>query len=155
METDRRRLVAERIAEARRAAGLSKGALGARVGIRLWLVDRIEAGSATPPEELVEQIAEATGRSSAWLRGEDEGPSAPASLAAATTQRRPATGTLPEPAAELAELAADQADIGRALIRREIRLEMDESPVEAESLESGTETQPPRPLRPAGRAVAS
>ena len=218
VETDRRRLVAERIAEARQTAALSKGALAGQVGIRLWLIDRIEAGIATPPEELIERIAEATGRSSAWLRGEDEGQSAPTRIAAATT-RRPAEGTEPGPAVdrpellrlaaelvalaaerdrlaaelsqvhaaaaareaaaaahaaeltahaaelvvrevelatrecELAELAADQADIGRALIRREIRLELDESTVEAESFARGTAAKPTRSLRPARSAV--
>ena len=196
MDTDRRRLVAERIAAARQAAGLSKGALGARVGVRLWLVDRIEAGVAQPPDDVVERIAEATGKSVAWLRGEEDGQSSPTRLAAATTRRPAAARTLPVPAVdqpellriaaelvalgaerdrlaatlaqahtaeaarqadidareaelsaheadlttreaelagrerELAELTADQAEIGRALIRRQIRQELEGIAVE-------------------------
>lgn len=202
MDTDRRQLVAERIAAARQAAGLSKGALGARIGVRLWLVDRFEAGVAQPPEDVVERIAEATGTSSAWLCGEEDGQSSPTRLAATTT-RRPAAVAPPAPAVdqpellriaaelvtlgaerdriavdrdrlaatlaqaytataareadidareaevsaheadlttreaelaarecELAELTADQAEIGRALIRRQIRQELEGIAVE-------------------------
>ena len=196
MDIDRKRLVAERIATARQTAHLSKGALAARVGVRLWLVDRIEAGVATPPDELVERIAEATGRSGAWLLGDDDGQPPPTRLAAATTRRPAAARTLPVPAVdqpellriaaelvalgaerdrlaatlaqahtaeaarqadidareaelsaheadlttreaelagrerELAELTADQAEIGRALIRRQIRQELEGIAVE-------------------------
>lgn len=202
VDTDRKRLVAEHIATARQTAGLSKGALAARVGVRLWLIDRIEAGVATPPDELVEGIAEATGRSSAWLLGDDDGQPPPTRLVAAPT-RWPAEGAEPPLAvdqpemlrfaaelvalaaerdrltvdrdrlaatlaqahiaaaareaaidvraaelashktelaareaelaareSELAELTANQAEIGRALIRRQIRQELEDIAVE-------------------------
>ncbi len=103
VDPDRKRLVAASIATAHQTTGLSKGALAARVGVRLWLVDRIEAGVATPPDELVERIAEATGRSSAWLLGDDDGQPPPTRLAAATT-RRPAEGSQPAPAVDQPEL---------------------------------------------------
>jgi hypothetical protein len=57
------------VARARQDAGLSKMALAERIGVRLFVIDRYEAGSPIPPDHLV-AIAEATGHSVGWLRGE-------------------------------------------------------------------------------------
>ena len=58
----------ERIAQARRAAGLSRGQLAQTLGLRLWDVEQIESGRSEPPDELLRRIAEAIGVSPLWLR---------------------------------------------------------------------------------------
>ncbi len=52
---------AQRVTRARQDAGLSKMALAERIGVRLFVIDRYEAGSPIPPHHL-EAIAEATAR---------------------------------------------------------------------------------------------
>ena len=54
--------LALRVARARREAGLSKMALTERIGVRLFMVDRYEAGSPIPEDQL-EATARATGHS--------------------------------------------------------------------------------------------
>ena len=86
--------LAQRVARARQDAGLSKLGLAERIGVRLSVIDRYEAGSTIPSAHL-EAIAEVTSHSLEWLRGE-----VPAEAAVRTRPREespPAAGT---PAAE-------------------------------------------------------
>jgi hypothetical protein len=55
-----------RVAEARRAVGLSQKRFAERVGIPLWMLDRIESGVADAAP-LIPKIAVATGRPDAWF----------------------------------------------------------------------------------------
>ena len=59
MDGDSGRQTAQRILAARQAAGLSKGALAERLGVRLWAIDRIEAGRVEPSDDLLALIADA------------------------------------------------------------------------------------------------
>ena len=58
--------VGERIADARRSAGLTQGALAEHLGIPLGVVDSFELGRADPSKH-IKKVADATGRSSHWL----------------------------------------------------------------------------------------
>jgi ribosome-binding protein aMBF1 (putative translation factor) len=58
--------VGERISDARRAAGLTQGALADSLSVQLSVVDSFEAGR-TDPSGHIEKIAELTGRSAQWL----------------------------------------------------------------------------------------
>jgi transcriptional regulator with XRE-family HTH domain len=59
--------VGERIAEARRAAGLTQAALAEHLGVPLGVVDGFELGRSDPSKH-IEKIAEVIGRSPDWLR---------------------------------------------------------------------------------------
>lgn len=58
----------ERVAQARRAAGLSRREVAEPLGLRLWDVEQIEAGRAEPGDELLKRIADLLGCSPSWLR---------------------------------------------------------------------------------------
>jgi transcriptional regulator with XRE-family HTH domain len=64
--------VGQRIADARRASGLSQRALAERLGISLGQLDAWEVGRSDPSSEL-HRVAEATGRSERWLQSREEG----------------------------------------------------------------------------------
>ena len=69
--------VGARIAQARRDAALTQRALADLVGVRLWVVDRWEAGTRAVSSEQLEIVAKATKRTLQWLEtGVDEHSSA-------------------------------------------------------------------------------
>jgi hypothetical protein len=59
----------ERVAQARREAGLTQKALAERLGVSLWTVERVENGSASPTDHLV-TVSEATGKPLDWFLAE-------------------------------------------------------------------------------------
>lgn len=58
----------ERIAQARRAAGLSRRALAEPLALRLWDVEQLEAGRSAATDEILHTIAELLSCSPLWLR---------------------------------------------------------------------------------------
>ena len=62
--------LAQRIRDARHAAGFTQRDLAVRIGVPLGLIDRYEKGLADPRPNL-EQIAEATGRGRDWFDLDD------------------------------------------------------------------------------------
>src|SRR3712207_9212370 len=67
------RTVGERIAQARREAGLTQMALAERLRVRLWLVDQYETGGRDVPLDRLEGISEAPGRPTSWVLQEQQG----------------------------------------------------------------------------------
>src|SRR3712207_315550 len=67
------RTVGERIAQARRDAGLTQMALAERLRVRLWLIDQYETGGKEVPLDRLEAISEATGRPTSWFLQEQQG----------------------------------------------------------------------------------
>jgi transcriptional regulator with XRE-family HTH domain len=65
--------IGARIAVARRASGLTQGALADRLGVPLGIVDKFELGRSDPSKHIV-GVAEATGRSAEWLLTGSEAP---------------------------------------------------------------------------------
>jgi transcriptional regulator with XRE-family HTH domain len=63
--------IGSRVAEARRAAGLTRTELADRVGLRLWNVERIETSESTVPLAKLLEIAQATGRPLSWFTAEE------------------------------------------------------------------------------------
>lgn len=114
MEKDPYAEAAERIIAARHAAGLSKGALAERIGVRMWAIDRVESGKVEPAIELLQSIAAATLCPLEWLRGHDAPPFdlRPAPLPAEDEEHDPAgpapAAAIPSGSAELAALRADR-----------------------------------------------
>lgn len=114
---DERRAMGRRIAMARQASGLSKGVLADRIGVRLWTIDRIERAAIAPSPDQLTRIAEATGRTLAWLTGQPENAAPPvvrAPLASAPARTpeplrlvEPATGASTSGPSETAPPAAD------------------------------------------------
>jgi transcriptional regulator with XRE-family HTH domain len=72
-----------RLAEARRAAGLTQKALAQRLGVSLWTVEELEHGRRDLASHVL-AIAAATGRSPSWFEGE----AIPAEPPSAQTPRR-------------------------------------------------------------------
>jgi transcriptional regulator with XRE-family HTH domain len=68
-------LIAARIKRARKAAGLSHDALGARVGISRSHLIKLEKAWHRPRPQLLLRIAEATGREVDWFLDPDLDPS--------------------------------------------------------------------------------
>ena len=58
----------ERLAQARRAAGLSRREVAEPLGLRLWDVEQMESGRAEPGDDLLKRIADLLGCSPLWLR---------------------------------------------------------------------------------------
>src|SRR4051794_30999084 len=58
--------VGSRVREARRAAGLNEKQLAQRLGISLWELERMEAGTKDPCDYL-SQLKKETGRSEEWF----------------------------------------------------------------------------------------
>jgi len=73
--------IGARVAAARREFGLTQKQLAERVGITLWLLDRIEAGAPDAALHLP-RIAAVTGRSEAWFTG-----TSPAAVAGSSPRR--------------------------------------------------------------------
>jgi transcriptional regulator with XRE-family HTH domain len=92
----------ERIAQARRNAGLTQKDLALRLGVSLWTVESLERGGAAAPRHL-EAIAEATKTAESWLRGDgsdhspladgDEPGARAVADSATTVEERPAPRT--------------------------------------------------------------
>lgn len=135
MDGDSGRQTAQRILAARQAAGLSKGALAERLGVRLWAIDRIEAGRVEPSDDLLALIADATTCPVTWLRpadgdGSTRRPAQPeqAVVAAAPVEparlrgvqnagAEPVAQAEPESEAQLAELRTAAAERETVLAR--------------------------------------
>jgi len=66
--------VGRRIASARHTAGLTQDELAAAVGVAMSTIQQYESGRIQPRPNRLRKIAEATGKSLAWLRGEDDEP---------------------------------------------------------------------------------
>lgn len=64
--------VGQRIRRCREEAGLSQGELAEKAGVSLATVARIESGRIPVPEDFLQLIAEALGRTLEYLRGEVE-----------------------------------------------------------------------------------
>lgn len=64
--------VGRRIASARIEAGFTQAELADQIGITEGSVRQYEAGSINPRPNKLRRIAEVTGKSLAWLRGEDD-----------------------------------------------------------------------------------
>ena len=60
--SDHQQSIGQRIAAARRAAGLTQAALAARCGVQPMTVSRWETGTVDPPSSQLERVAAATGR---------------------------------------------------------------------------------------------
>ena len=92
---------AQRVARARQGSGLSRMALAERIGVRLFVIDRYEAGGTIPAAHL-EAIAEATGHSLEWLRGEIPAETPPGARPrdGSATARQPPPAQQPPPAEE-------------------------------------------------------
>jgi transcriptional regulator with XRE-family HTH domain len=58
----------ERVAQARRSAGLSRREVAEPLGLRLWDIEQIESGRAEPGDDLLKRIADVLGCSPLWLR---------------------------------------------------------------------------------------
>lgn len=58
----------ERVAQARRSAGLSRRQVAEPLGLRLWDMEQIESGRAEPGDDLLKRIADMLGCSPLWLR---------------------------------------------------------------------------------------
>jgi transcriptional regulator with XRE-family HTH domain len=90
-----------RIAEARRAAGLTQTELADEIGLRLWHIERFETSGSVPPAKLRE-IAAATGRPLSWL--EDQALEDPEAAASPREAPRP-----PDVSQRAAKLEHDRA----------------------------------------------
>jgi transcriptional regulator with XRE-family HTH domain len=90
----------ERIARARRNAGLTQKDLALRLGVSLWTVESLERGSADAPRYL-EAVAQATRAGESWLRGDESGNSGLADVdeqgALAVAEAAPTLEERPEP----------------------------------------------------------
>lgn len=63
----KRQAIGRRLAEARRAAGLSQEELAAKVGVRSGTISRYERGAFQPRTDKLEPIVDALGVSSDWI----------------------------------------------------------------------------------------
>lgn len=71
-EERRRRLIGDRIREARRAAGLTQSELARHVGVEAMTVSKYERGVFSPGADAALLIAEACSVDARWIRAIDD-----------------------------------------------------------------------------------